>query len=86
MESVSCSTDPMNRTNPMYKFGIMLFVSLGMQMACSELVKSEDWNSRADGAKKPSKNVIGVPWRMTDGRWTVDRNSSGPDPNPAIAI
>ena len=39
----------------------------------SGLVKSEDWNRRADGTKNPVNNVIGVPWRMTDGRWTGDR-------------
>ena len=29
-------------------------VSLAIQMVYSELVKSEDWNVRVDGTKKPS--------------------------------
>ena len=48
-------------------------VSLRKQMVYSELVKSEDWNFRADGTQETINNVIGVPWRMTDGGWTVDR-------------
>ena len=33
--------------------------SLRMQMVFSELVKSEDWNRRADGTKKPSRRQMG---------------------------
>ena len=29
-----------------------------------------------------SYSVIGVPWRMTDGRWTVDRPEAQVDPIP----
>ena len=36
--------------------------------------------SRCD--KEVVKNVIGVPWRMTDDRWTVDRPESRVDPIP----
>ena len=35
------------------------------------------------------RNVIGVPWRMTDGRWTVDRperSSSRPHSDPSVAV
>ena len=58
------STDPMNRLNPRYKFGTWF----GMRNNCAErfignadgvfrgLEFKKDWNSRADGAKKPSKN------------------------------
>ena len=30
----------------------------------------------------PIHSVIGVPWRMTDGRWTVDRPEVRVDPIP----
>ena len=36
--------------------------------------------SRCD--KDAVKNVTGVPWRMTDGRWTVDRPGLRVDPIP----
>ena len=84
------STDPMNRMKPRDKSGFCLEcgttvqnVSLGMQMVFSEIVKSEDLNFRADGTKKPSTiKIIGVPWRMTDGRCTVDRPEIRVDPIP----
>ena len=50
----------MNRMSPRYKFGIWLGmritqnVSLETQMVYSALVKSEDWNLRGNGKKKPS--------------------------------
>ena len=31
-------------------------------------------------------NVIGVPWRMTDGRWTVDRPEAQVDPIPIPSL
>ena len=53
-----------------------------MQMACSEPEKSEGWNLRIGGDKEAINNVIGVPWRMTDGTWTVDRPEVRVDPIP----
>ena len=47
-------------------------------MEYSELAKSEDWNLRAGGTQKAST----VPWRMTDGKWTVDRPEVRVDPIP----
>ena len=38
-------------------------------MVYSEFVKSEGWNPQ----KEATNNVIGVPWRRTDGRWTEVR-------------
>ena len=32
--------------------------------------------------QKPINNVTGVPWRMTDGRWTLDRPEAQVDPIP----
>ena len=53
-----------------------------MQTVCSELVEirrlepQDRWDTRA------IHSVIGVPWRMTDGRWTVDRPEVQVDPIP----
>ena len=50
---------------------------------CSEFVKSEDWNRRADGTRKRwDKNVIGVLRRPTDGWRTVDRPPTSIPPLP----
>ena len=53
-----------------------------MQIVFSELVKSEVRNRRADVTKKPINNVIGVPWRLTDGKWTVGRPEDRVNPIP----
>ena len=42
---------------------------------------SEIGTSRQMG-QKAIRNVIGVPWRMTDGRWTADRPEVQVDPIP----
>ena len=36
-------------------------ISTNMQMVCSELAKSEGWNLRADGTKKPSIMFLSYP-------------------------
>ena len=83
------SADPMNRVNPRYKFGIWL----GMRKSSAEcfignvdgvfrareIRRLEPW-SRWD--KEAVNNVIGVLWRMTDGRWIVDRPEVREDPIP----
>ena len=53
----------------------------------SELVTSEDWNCRVShlqsrSDKEAIKNVFGVPWRMTEGRWTGCRPEIRVDPIP----
>ena len=58
-------------------------VSSELQKVSSELLKSEDWNCREDGTTKPSRNVSGVSWRLTDGRWTLDRPEVRVDPRGA---
>ena len=88
-------TDPMHRKNPRYKFGILL----GMRNNSAECltgnvdgvfrareIRRLEPQSRSD--KETITKIIGVPWRMTDGRWTVDRPDFrvDPTPNPAIAI
>ena len=49
---------PRNRMNPRYQYlgceTIAQSASSGLQMVCSELVKSGDWNLRTDGTQKPS--------------------------------
>ena len=77
------TTDPMDRMNPR--------VWLGMRNNSAEcfignadgvlLAKSGGWNPRTDGTHA-IYDVIGVPWRMTDGRWTVDRPEAQVDPIP----
>ena len=72
--------EPRNRMNPRYQYGVWL----GMRNNSAEcfignadgvfrareirrLEPQDRWDTRA------IHSVIGVPWRMTDGRWTVDR-------------
>ena len=74
------STDPVNRMNPIYKSGHWL----GMCNNSTEcLIGTADGVVRARKVrrlepqtiwdKEAVNNVIGVLWRMTDGRWTADR-------------
>ena len=82
------TTDPMNM-NSRYKYGIWL----GMRNNSAEcfignahsvfrareirrLEPQDRWDTEA------INNVIGVPWRMTDGRWTVNRPEAQVDPIP----
>ena len=68
------TTDPMNRMNPRYQYGIWLGMrnnsakcfSLGMPMVCLELAKSEDW-------KKDRREV-------DSGQWTEVRVDPIPIP------
>ena len=83
------TTDQMNRMNPKYQYGVWLGMRnnsaecfIGMQTVCSELTKFGDWNLTADGTQEQLTSVVGVPWRMTDGRWTVDRPEAQVDPTP----
>ena len=74
------STDPMYRMNTRYKFGTWLGMS-NNSAECSvdhadavfraREIRRLEPQSRWD--KEAVKNVIGVPWRMTDGRWTGNR-------------
>ena len=81
--------EPRNRMNPRYEYGIWL----GMRNNSAEcfignadgvfrareirrLEPQDRWDTRA------IHSVIGVPWRMTDGRWTVERPEVQVDPIP----
>ena len=83
------TTEPMNRMNPRYQYGIWL----GMRNNSAEcfignadgvfraretrrLEPQDRWDTRA------INSVIGVPWRMTDGKWTVDKPEVHVDPIP----
>ena len=74
------TTEPRNRMNPRYQYGVWL----GMRNNSAEcfignadgvfrareirrLEPQDRWGTRA------IHSVVEVPWRMTDGRWTVDR-------------
>ena len=74
------STDPVNRMNPIYKFGIWL----GMRNNSAEsFIANADGVFRAREVrrlepqsrwgKEAINNVIGFLWRMAYGRWTVYR-------------
>ena len=83
------TTEPRNRMNPRYQYGVWL----GMRNNSAEcfignadgvfrareirrLEPQDRWDTRA------IHSVIGVPWRMTDGSWTVDRPEVRVDPIP----
>ena len=89
------TTEPRNRMNPRYQYWIWL----GMRNNSAECIignadgvfrvreiqrleHQDRWDKEAIGS------VIGVPLRMTDGRWTVDRPEVRVDPcsNPSVAF
>ena len=56
--------------------------SLAMQTVCSELVESEAMEQQIRWDKEATTSVIGMPWRLTDGRWTAERLGVCVDPIP----
>ena len=75
--------------NPRYKLGVWL----GVRNNCSECfvetteglfrvreVRRTEFQDR--WGKEAISNVIGVPWRLADGKWTVDRPVTQIDPKP----
>ena len=83
------TTDQMNRMNPKYQYGVWL----GMRNNSAEcFIGNADGVFRAHEIRglEPHgrwdtgaiNSVVGVPWRMTDGRWTVDRPEAQVDPTP----
>ena len=73
------TTEPMNRMNPRYQYGIWLgmrnnsaecFIGNAEGVFRAREIRRLEPRDRWD--KEAVKNMIGVPWRMTDGRWTVD--------------
>ena len=83
------TTDPMHRMNPRCQCGIWL----GMRNNSAEcFIRNAEsvFRAREIGRLEPQdrwdteaiNNVIGVPWRKTNGRWTVDRPEAQVDPIP----
>ena len=83
------TTDPRNRMNPRYQFGVWL----GMRNNSAEcFIGNADGVFRAREIRRLEpqdrweteaiKSAIGVPSRMTDGKWTVDRPEAQVDPIP----
>ena len=54
-------------------------ISMGFGLECETTVQSASLGMRD---KEAINNVTGVPWRMTDGKWTVDRPEVRVDPIP----
>ena len=82
-------SEPLNRMNPRFKFGVWL----GVRDNSAEcFVETADGAFRArEGRriehqnrwdKEAINNVIGVPSRIADGKWTVDRPTTQIDPLP----
>ena len=74
------SSEPLNRMNPRCKFGVWLgvrshsaecFVGTSEGVFGAREVRRLERQDRWD--REVINNVIGVPWRIVDGRWTVDR-------------
>ena len=83
------TTEPMNRMNPRYQYGIWLgmksnstecFIGNAEGVFRAREIRRLEPRDRWD--KEAIRNVIGVPWRMTDGRWTVDTPEIRVDPIP----
>ena len=84
------TTDPRNWINPRYQYGLWL----GMRNNSAEcFIGNADGvftareiritgTSGQVGNTEAVNSVIGVPWRMTDGKWTVDRPDVRVDPIP----
>ena len=87
------STRPTNRMNSRYKFGIWLGIRsnsaecfTGNADGVLEARKIRRLTPQSRWDKKAIKNVIGVLWRMPDGRWTVDRPEIRVDPIPILPL
>ena len=83
------SSEPLNRMNPRYKFGVWLrvrnnsaecFVETAEGGFRAREIRRIERQNRWD--KEAINNVIGVPWRLADGKWTVDRPVTQIDPLP----
>ena len=83
------TTEPRNRMNPRYLYGVWLgmrnnsaecFIGNARGVFRARETRRLEPQDRWD--KEAINNVIGVPWRMTDGKWTVDRSEVRVDPIP----
>ena len=83
------SREPLNRMSPRYKFGVSLgvrinsaecFVGTAEGVFRAREVRRIEHQDRWD--KEAINNVIGVPWRIADRKWIVDRPVTQIDPWP----
>ena len=83
------NTEPMNRMNPRYQCGIWLgmrnnsaecFIGNAEGVFRAREIRRLEPQDRWD--REAIRSVIGVPWRMTDGRWTIDAPEVRVDPIP----
>ena len=83
----------MNRMNPRYQSGIWLgmrnnsaecFIGNAEGVFRAREIRRLEPRDRCD--REAINNMIGVPWRMTDGRWTVDRPEIQVDPIPMPSV
>ena len=83
------SSEPLNRMNPRYKFGVPLgvrnnsaecFVGTVQGVFSAREVRRIEHQDRWE--KEAVNNVIRVPWRMVDSKWSVDRPATQIDPLP----
>ena len=83
------SSEPLKRMNPRYKFGVWLgvrnnsaecFVETAEGVFRAREVRRVEHQNRWD--KEAINSVIGVPWRIADDKWTVDRPATQIDPVP----
>ena len=73
------SSEPLNRMNPRYKFGVWLGVKINSaecfvekaEGVCRARVKRIEQQDRWD--KETINNVVGVHGRLVDGKWTLER-------------
>ena len=82
-------SEPLIRLNPRYNFGVWLgvrnnsaecFVGTAEGTFRAREVRRREQQDWWD--KEPMNNVIGVPYRVVDGKWTVDRPVALIDPLP----
>ena len=83
------SSEPLNRMNPRYTFGVWLGVRSNSTECFVETIEGafrsrevrrieqQDWRE-----KEAISNVFGVPWRIADGKWTLGRPATQTDPLP----
>ena len=83
------SSEPLNRMNPRYKFGVWLgvtnnnaecFVETVEGVFRAREVRRIEHQNRWDN--EAINNVIGVPSRIAGGKWIVDRPATQIDPLP----
>ena len=81
------TTDPMNRMNPRYQYGIWLGmrnnIAVGECRWCVPSSRNQKiGTSEQMGHRSRQQCDWEVPWRLTDGKWTVDRPEVRVDPVP----